>query len=268
MKYDIISLNNELDMLEIRLNVLNEYVDYFVIIEATETFSGVPKPLNYLLNKEKYKKFENKIIYHVVNDTPKDVNDQNCNQKYLNQAKISPNVTWEHQCWLKEFYQKEYIMDALKDLNDDDVCYISDLDEIWNYNLKFDIEPNKIYRFNIDYCYIEYLNLRTNENWTYFTGPIVTRWGTVKNDVLNHVRSPRGEAKNDPRYVYLSNGGWHFNALGGIQKKVEDFVHPHYSIWEMNGRKTRTGNFIEEENLPKLLIEKKDKLKKFFLENS
>ena len=34
-KYDIISFNNELDMLEIRLNILNEYVDYFIIVEAT-----------------------------------------------------------------------------------------------------------------------------------------------------------------------------------------------------------------------------------------
>ena len=265
MKYDIISLNNELDMLEIRLNVLNDYVDYFVIVEATETFSGVPKRLNYIDNKERFKKFHDKIIYYVVHDTPRDVNDKICNQKFLNQAKISPNVTWEHPCWLKEFYQKESIMDALKNLNNDDICYISDIDEIWNFNLKFDIEDNKIYKFNIDYCYIEYLNLRTNEDWTYFTGPLVTKWGNIKNDVLTDVRALSRKVENDPKYVHLSNGGWHFNALGGINKKVQDFVHPHYPIWEMEGRKHRTGNFIEEDKLPKLLIDNKEKLKKFFI---
>ena len=45
MVYDIFTFNNELDILEIRLNILDNYVDYFVIIEGVETFSGIIKPL-------------------------------------------------------------------------------------------------------------------------------------------------------------------------------------------------------------------------------
>lgn len=265
MKYDIFTINNELDMLSIRLNLLDPYVDKFVIVEATETFSGSPKPLNYDENKERYKKFHHKIIHHIVKDTPKGFDDPNCNQEYLKMALNSPNVTREHLCWLKEFYQKEHIKRALLDLNDDDICYVSDIDEIWNYNLKIDMEDGKIYRFNIDYCYIEYLNLRTNEDWTYFTGPLVAKWKDLKNECLNHIRSPR-DNKNHPRYVYLSNGGWHFNALGGIQKKVQDFTHPYYSIWEMESRKTKTGNFVEEDKLPKFILENKNRLKKYFID--
>ena len=70
--YDIFTLNNELDMLELRLNILNDYVDYFVIVEATETFTGVDKPLYYQLNKERFSEFEHKIIHFVIKDTPKD----------------------------------------------------------------------------------------------------------------------------------------------------------------------------------------------------
>ena len=83
MKYDIFTFNNELDMLEIRLNVLNDYVDYFVIVESTETFSGVPKPLYYELNKNRFSEFHHKIIHHIVTDTPKSFTDLECDQKTL-----------------------------------------------------------------------------------------------------------------------------------------------------------------------------------------
>ena len=264
MKYDIFTFNNELDMLDIRLDVLNDHVDKFVIIEATETFSGIPKDLNYFNNRERYKKYHDKIIHHVVWDTPKDFQDKTCNQFFLNLASNSPNVTRESLCWLKEFYQKEHIKIVLKQLSDDDICYISDIDEIWNFDLKFDIDDSKIYRYNIDYCYIEHLNLRTNEDWTFFTGPLVAKWNALKDECLNHIRSPR-ENKNHPKYIYMPNGGWHFNALGGIHKKVEDFKHPYYPIQEMEGRKNRTGNFIEEKNLPDILIKNKSKYRKYFL---
>lgn len=56
MVYDCTQINNELDMLEIRLNILDPYVDFFVISEAEETFQGNPKPLYYLENKERFAK--------------------------------------------------------------------------------------------------------------------------------------------------------------------------------------------------------------------
>lgn len=265
MKYDIFTFNNELDMLELRLNLLNDHVDKFVIVEATEKFSGLPKDLNYRANKERYKKFHDKIIYHVVWDTPMGFDDRNSNPKYMELANTSDNVTREHVCWLKEFYQKESIKTALAYLNDDDICYVSDIDEIWDFNQKFDIEDDKIYKFNIDYCYIEYLNLRTNEDWTYFTGPIVTKYKNIKNECLNHLRTYR---KMKDRYTYIANGGWHFNALGGLTKKVHDYSHPYYSMGEMQSRATKTGNFIEDKNLPKLLLNNKEKLKHLFIEET
>lgn len=70
--YDVFTFFNELDLLEIRLNILDPYVDYFVIVEATETFSGYPKPLYYEENKERFKKWKDKIIHYVIDDTPKD----------------------------------------------------------------------------------------------------------------------------------------------------------------------------------------------------
>ena len=68
MVYDCFQFFNELDILKIRLNVLSPVVDKFVISEATETFSGLPKPLYYEENKEMFREFEDKIIHQVVTD--------------------------------------------------------------------------------------------------------------------------------------------------------------------------------------------------------
>ena len=256
--YDIFSLNNEIEMLEIRLNILNDYVDYFVIVESTETFSGVEKPLYYELNKNKFKEYEHKIIHYVVSDTPKSFDDINCDQNVLSLACNSSNVTREHLCWLKEFYQKEMIKNALLNLEDDDICYVSDIDEIWNYNLKYDID-DFIYKPKINWCYVNYLNEMTNENWTYFTGPIVCKYKLIKNECLNHLRT-KDKMRNI--YKYIEDGGWHFNALGGIIKKMEDFKHPIYTLEYLKGRES--GSFINEEFLPKYLLDNKEKYKHLF----
>jgi beta-1,4-mannosyl-glycoprotein beta-1,4-N-acetylglucosaminyltransferase len=256
--YDIISFNNELDLLEIRLNILDRYVDYFVIVEATETFSGVPKPLYYELNKDRFKEFEHKIIHYVITDTPQSFDDKNCDQEALTLACNSENVTRESLVWLKEFYQKELIKKALIGLNDEDICYVSDLDEIWNYNLNIEIEDG-IYKPMIDLCYINYLNVRTNEDWTYFTGPIITKYKNIKNECLNHIRT---KSRNINTYIYIKNGGWHFNAIGGIQKKIDDFKHPIYTNGYMLSREY--GSRIDENDLPEYLKKNKEKYKNLF----
>lgn len=258
MIYDIFSFNNELDMLEIRLNVLAPYVDYFVIVEATETFSGVEKPLNFFNNKHLFNNFYDKIIYHVVKDTPKNFNDYNCDNECFTLALNSNNVTREHLCWLKEFYQKEHIKKALINLNDDDICYISDIDEIWDYRKVFTIN-DEIYKPKINKCYINYLNVRTNEDWTYFTGPIVTKYKNIKNECLNHLRT---KDKMVNRYTYIEDCGWHFNALGGIEKKIDAFKHPVYTLQYMKNRELTS--HIDESDLPEYIINNKEKYKKLF----
>ena len=68
--YDAFIFSNELDLLDLRLNTLNDYVDKFVIIESNITFSGKPKSLYFLENKDYFNKFKNKIIHVIVDDLP------------------------------------------------------------------------------------------------------------------------------------------------------------------------------------------------------
>ena len=63
MIYDCFTFFNELDLLEIRLNILNDYVDKFVLVEATRTQNNKEKKLYYEENKERFAKFKDKVIH-------------------------------------------------------------------------------------------------------------------------------------------------------------------------------------------------------------
>ena len=68
--FDVFIFFNELDLLDIRLNTLNDKVDFFVLVESTISFSGKPKRLYYQENKHLFEKFNHKIIHHIIDDTP------------------------------------------------------------------------------------------------------------------------------------------------------------------------------------------------------
>ena len=63
MILDCFTLNNEIDILEGRLEYLYDMVDMFIIVEANITHNGTPKKLNYLDNIQRFKKFSDKILY-------------------------------------------------------------------------------------------------------------------------------------------------------------------------------------------------------------
>jgi hypothetical protein len=60
--YDVILFNGELNVLGFRLNQLNSFVDYFIIVESEK--------ISYEVNKELFKDFEDKIIYLKIDNDP------------------------------------------------------------------------------------------------------------------------------------------------------------------------------------------------------
>jgi len=123
--YDVFYFFNELDLLEIRLNILDRYVDYFVLVEFSQTFGGVKKDSFYKKNKDRYAKWNHKIIYFLVDDYPSD-------KDLLKLAESNSNVGNGAEHWVREFYLKESAKKALSALNDEDIVFVSDLDEIWD----------------------------------------------------------------------------------------------------------------------------------------
>lgn len=270
--YDIFTFFNELELLEIRLNILDKYVDHFVIVEATETFSGLPKPLYFEQNKKKFEKWKDKIIHYVVDDYPND-------KELCAMADLSPNVPkGGPQHWHREFYQKETIKKALLNLSDDDICFVSDVDEIWNPEVKIDYTKNDIFKLRQD-VYVYYLNNRSSEPWA---GTLVTKYKNIKNNCLNHLRTA-----SKTKYTYIKNGGWHFTNMGGvneIRKKLNaSYTSESYNTSDVQSKleeRIRTNKdyigrkfdymgraftfWVDESDLPKYLLDNKEKYKKFF----
>lgn len=259
--YDIFTYNGEADILEIRLNILNDSVDQFIIVEAPTTFSGKDKPLYFQEQKERFSKFSDKIQYFVTDNYPSDL-------KILELSYKSPNIPRggpEH--WRREFYQKESIKKALASLKDDDFCFISDVDEIWNPNTIIDYRKDDIFKLR-QFVYVYYLNNKSDQVWA---GTTATKYKNIKGTSLNDIRS-----KHITPYTYIKNGGWHFTNMGGleeIKRKLKDsYTEESYNtkdVRENLDQRFGTQDYIgrnysysiDESLLPKYIIENKERYK-------
>lgn len=282
--YDIFNFFNEFDLLEIRLNMLDKYVDYFVLSEATLTFSGDKKPLNFQLNRDRFKKWEHKIIYNPITDVPEteeeilerlnDANLSSVDRDILENCRDG-KVFGTNFTWVREFYIKECAKRSLTKLNDNDICYVSDLDEFWNPELVIDFIKDSVFK-PIQTAYIYFLNNRSDENWHGWSGTIVTKYKNVKNGSLNKLRTHKEMVG---KYIFLRDGGWHFSFQGGYEgamKKIKESNHVFYkgdktlpTLQKMVAKNIdyQGRNFkfwIDEKNLPKYILENKDKYIKFF----
>jgi len=275
---DVFIFYNELDLLEIRLNILNDSVDFFFIVESTKTFTGNPKILYYEENKERFKKFHHKIKHYIVSDCPDSFEEvvnrlstetDELNKKILEDCLSTNQIPKDNSQvqWLREFYQKECMKKALanSEISDEDICYISDLDEIWNSETKKYPSDGEIYKFN-QIVYSMFLNLRSSEPWS---GTYCGKYSYIKNSTLNHLDNP-----GITDCIFVDNGGWHFTFQGGpemIINKIENYGHQ-----ELNNSHIKSGIFdryksgsdilnrshhyqIDNQSLPKYIIENKIK---------
>lgn len=278
--YDVFTFFNELELLEIRLNILAPSVDRFVIIESNETFSGKPKELIFEQNKDRFKQFANKIIHYVIDDVPKDEDDLkkrlenpkigDLDKEIITNALTSDNIPKGAIHWLKEFYQKESIKKALVGLNDNDICFVSDVDEIWTPEMLIDFRRNDVFKLR-QLVYAYYLNNRSDESWA---GTLVTKYKTIREGCVNHLRTV-GKTK----HTYLKNGGWHFTNQGGadrIRTKLESYGHQEFNTdsikseieKKMESNKDFVGRrfkfWTDERDLPYYIKAHRDRYKHFF----
>ena len=105
--FDCFIYNNEEMILDLRLSYLNKYVKKFIIVESKYTHQGNLK--KNFLNLNEFKKYKDKIDYNLIDKFPENLSN-----------------------WGRENYQRNFLMNSIKDLNEDDYIMISDLDEIPN----------------------------------------------------------------------------------------------------------------------------------------
>jgi len=198
MIVDVISFNSEKELYDIRYNVLKDFVDEFIVVEARHTFSGLDKPLYFEDIKDQYKN----VYYHVI--------DESYTPEQIAEAQASPNTIGAAH-WKTEFLQKEAIHKALEHLDDEDIVYIGDCDEIW--------KPKEIgegvYKLK-QLVYVYYLNQRSDEPWA---GTFVGRYKDIKGKCLNHLRANSAKYLNkEEKWMNaIDDGGWHFTSMGGLE---------------------------------------------------
>ena len=146
--YDCFQFFNEEHILDLRLNILNEFVDFFVMVESTTDHQGNSKKLNFDIKK--FKKFRRKIIYIVVDDT--------------SEAIKKSHIGGES---LVEQYQRNSLTRGLKNCCDNDLIILSDVDEIPDLNKLNIFDKKKKYAVFSQKMFNYKINLlnETENNW-------------------------------------------------------------------------------------------------------
>jgi beta-1,4-mannosyl-glycoprotein beta-1,4-N-acetylglucosaminyltransferase len=206
--YDCFSYWDEDLLLDLRLNILDKYVDYFVIVEGNRTWQNNSKKLQF--NIERFKNFRDKIIYVPVEDMPGGDNP-----------------------YRRENFQRNCILRGLKKAKDEDIILISDLDEIPNPENLFKFEKKMKYAVFKQMHFYYKLNLQNKSN---------PYWYGTRICIKKFLRSPqwlRG-LKFKKRSFWrldkfrlnniIANGGWHFCNL----KSPEKLLYKYQNLCETN----------------------------------
>lgn len=216
MLYDCFTFFNEIDLLEIRLNEHAKFVDKFIVTEANKTHSGIEKPFLYEQHKEKFKEFEDKIIYLKL---------------YYNDNNLPPtNLHHGHDLTCRrEDFQREYAKQFLLNNNtkDDDIIIMSDLDEILNskniqellpllkqHSILRCLQKTSIYKLNI---------ILQDYDTTGYDGPKVATWNYMKKHNWTDLRMHRGDIQ------FPVKCGWHFHYISAQPQdtfiKIKSYSH-------------------------------------------
>lgn len=207
MIYDCFTLFNELDLLVLRLKILDPYVDRFVICEASYTHSGIKKEYYLEENWNLVSDWEHKIIYIKFEDEP------------------------NGDPYFMENQQRNKLITGLIDANDTDIIMISDLDEIPNpHKIPKHVELGSVLCL-VQIMSFYYSNCHRVKNLFWYGGTRICTLGEIKRREVykrgfnfdpktfvpaynSYYTLTRLRLEDDCKYVL--NGGYHLSYMGGI----------------------------------------------------
>lgn len=231
---------NELDLLEIRLHSLKPYVRKFVIAESEQTFTGIKKPLNFQVNRERYKDFN---IEYII---------------------IPPSNLIGNEF---ETYSRKYLLDHLGDGDLNEIILLSDLDEI--PDLKHYNGEEGIFRLPLYYYY-----------FNCFTGLFLNVIFAKKRKNLCKYQYDVPYRKMYKKRKPIVGTGWHFSTLGSVKDikyKIEASSHINYNTEEIKNKiKEYKANLIDpyrpkrqfvkqEPNGPQWLLDNRERYPKLWI---
>jgi beta-1,4-mannosyl-glycoprotein beta-1,4-N-acetylglucosaminyltransferase len=197
--YDCFLFSDELELLEVRLHELAGVVDTFVLVEATTTFSGLPKPLYFAEAAARFDAFRDRIVHVVVDDLP--VGD----------------------AWTRERHQRNAVLRGLAHARPDDRVLLSDVDEIPRATAVLQALGRTGILSLEQRFYYYWLNCRLSAQWP---DPRLATYEDIRRLSPAALRRTPGEVVHD--------AGWHFSYMGGagrIQRKLRSFSHQEFNCW-------------------------------------
>tara|TARA_Y100000590_G_scaffold197838_1_gene224702 strand:- start:286 stop:1155 length:870 start_codon:yes stop_codon:yes gene_type:complete len=216
-------------VLDVRLNTLNDFVDYFVIVESKFTHKGEKRDLKF--NHEKFNKFKDKIIYLIYDKVPTKVEiikpEDNEGTKY---GKYILNAAY------RENSQRNFIQEGLQNAKSDDIILISDVDEIPNLSeINFNKISQKIFLFKQNMFYYKFNLHIPNFRWTGTKG--CKKKDLVNPQWLRNIKDRKYSIFrldtffSDKKYSnakIIEDGGWHFSNIKTakeIEHKLKSYLH-------------------------------------------
>ena len=240
-------------LLELRMNILNKYVDRFVVVESNFTHSGQYKKFNF--NIDDYLNFKNKIDYIQVKDLLHNLFKINKNLSIdkVNELKIKNALILEN-------LQRNKILNGLINAKDNDLIIISDVDEIPNLeNLdKSHLKKNIIlfkqdifyYKFNLKHPDLEWFGSKAIRKSKLTTQQCLRN---IKNKIYPSWRIDTWfSKKKGTNIAIVENGGWHFTNIKkaeDIYNKFLNFLH-HVDFEESGLQQKDINNFIKDQVVP------------------
>jgi len=205
---DAFNFFNEFDLLKLRLNYLNEVVDYFLICECNHTHSANPKP--YYLDQ-------------IINDIPENIRKKIIRIKYEVDGRYYYNDAWRLESEHRDFIGKN-----LHQFSVNDIIMVSDLDEIPNKKYLKEVfnvwDENSLYIGEFDVFLYNFITCASSVySWKGTILCSVERCIELGSDTLHKNRQNKQYG-----YRVFKNGGWHFTYFGDVEKiksKVNSFAH-------------------------------------------
>lgn len=196
---------NEFDLLKLRLNYLNDIVDYFLICECNYTHSAILKP--YYLDE-------------IIDTIPENIRKKIIRIKYEVDGKYYYNDAWRLESEHRSFIGKN-----LHHFSSNDIIMISDVDEIPKkeyLNKVFSVwNKDSLYVGKFDIFHYNFTTCVSLNSWCGTILCSVKKCSEIGSDTLHKKRSDDG-------YEVFENCGWHFSYFGDTEKiklKVKSFAH-------------------------------------------
>jgi hypothetical protein len=214
---------NELDTLELRLNILNDYVDRFVIVEGDHTFTNIKKEFILENNLDRFSKWMHKISY------------------------IKFNSHCYDNPWTNENMSRDMFKYGWQDLTDNDIILVSDVDEIFRPSAIEYVKAtnHSYYGMIMPLCYFKFNYMDVHSDKIGYTG-----WGNASRGYQNIDYPSRLRKFRDYKedYIFLHHAGWHFSWLGDIDhliKKINSYSHTETNTKEAILDLTNIDNLIK-----------------------